>query len=195
MAGRQGGHGPRHRLHVQQVPDARLDRAPGPHRHREFLGCVLQRRQRRLPLQAQGVRGHRQRPAAVLCKAACSGSPAIRQGLCRWRCSGRATSSAAASGSISRHFDRVLSVPAPTSNPTTTTPILPQLCQSTGCSSYPSGASRVSRRAKLATGQRAFRLHQKPRTVDALPLRWSGRSESVQSPRSRTFSITMHSWM
>ena len=31
----------------------------------------------------------------------------------------------------------ILSVPAPTSNPTTTTPIPPQLCQSTGCSSYP----------------------------------------------------------
>ena len=29
-----------------------------------------------------------------------------------------------------------MSVPAPTSNPTTTTPVLPQLCQSTGCSSY-----------------------------------------------------------
>ena len=40
-------------------------------------------------------------------------------------------------GSKSRHLDRDMSVPAPTSNPTTTTPILPQLCQSTGCSSYP----------------------------------------------------------
>ena len=40
-------------------------------------------------------------------------------------------------GSKSQHFDRELPVPAPTSNPTTTTPILLQLCQSTGCSSYP----------------------------------------------------------
>ena len=30
---------------------------------------------------------------------------------------------------------------APTSNPTTTTPILPQLCQSTGCSTYPLGST------------------------------------------------------
>ena len=40
-------------------------------------------------------------------------------------------------GSKSRHLDRDMSVPAPTSNPTTTTPVLPHLCQSTGCSSYP----------------------------------------------------------
>ena len=40
-------------------------------------------------------------------------------------------------GSKSRHLDHDMSVPAPTSNPTTTTPIPSQLCQSTGCSSYP----------------------------------------------------------
>ena len=37
-------------------------------------------------------------------------------------------------GFKSRHFDRDRSARAPTSNPTTTTPILPQRCQSTGCS-------------------------------------------------------------
>ena len=47
-------------------------------------------------------------------------------------------------GSKSRHFDRVLSVRAPTSNPTTTTPILPQLCQSTGCSTYPCTQAHVA---------------------------------------------------
>ena len=41
-----------------------------------------------------------------------------------------------------------MSVPAPTSNPTTTTPVLPQLCQSTGCSSYPSADAD----ARTATG-------------------------------------------
>ena len=40
-------------------------------------------------------------------------------------------------GSKSRHLARDMSVPTPTSNPTTTPPILPQPCLSTGCSSYP----------------------------------------------------------
>ena len=61
-------------------------------------------------------------------------------------------------GSKSRHLDRELSVPAPTSNPTTTTPILPQLCQSTGCSSYPSGPRRP-----LAVRGPGLRLHLAPR--------------------------------
>ena len=40
-------------------------------------------------------------------------------------------------GSKSHHLDRDLSALAPASNPTTTTPIPPQPCQSTGCSTYP----------------------------------------------------------
>ena len=55
-------------------------------------------------------------------------------------------------GFKSRHFDRDRSARAPTSNPTTTTPILPQPCQSTGCSSYPS-----TRRRRVASTPGALR--------------------------------------
>ena len=50
-------------------------------------------------------------------------------------------------GSKSRHLDRDMTVPAPTSNPTTTTPILPQPWQSTRYSTYPSSLRRDTGRA------------------------------------------------
>ena len=79
-------------------------------------------------------------------------------------------------GSKSRHFDRVLSVPAPTSNPTTTTPILPQLCQSTGCSTYPSRVGRAASfdperrggaRRRAEHGGRCLRAATRPKASSA----------------------------
>ena len=74
------------------------------------------------------------------CARGCTTAP-LRLASCAPRPTPSSRHAFMIAGSKSQHFDRELSVPAPTSNPTTTTPILPQLCQSTGCSSYPSPAS------------------------------------------------------
>ena len=89
-------------------------------------------------------------------------------------------------GSKSRHFDRVLSVPVPTSNHTTTTPILPQLCQSTGCSSYPSRrwldrwrSSNAQASLRHSSGERPYpreRHHVRPpKGHHSIPRRRRGR--------------------
>ena len=62
-----------------------------------------------------------------------------------------------------------MSVPAPTSNPTTTTPVLPQLCQSTGCSSYPSPRRARGRRAVRVRGENIRRADAGARMTRLLP--------------------------